>query len=90
MSEEVALAPRAELGTEAVGLLQRLIRIDTSNPPGNEAEAQSMLREVLEKAGFECELAARDPERPNLVAHPSQVTRVALIPRSPGRASPGR
>src|SRR3990172_6773446 len=39
MSEEVALAPEAELGAEAVGLLQRLIRIDTSNPPGNEGEA---------------------------------------------------
>ena len=34
MSEEVALAPQAELGAEAVGLLRRLIRIDTSNPPG--------------------------------------------------------
>jgi acetylornithine deacetylase/succinyl-diaminopimelate desuccinylase-like protein len=68
MSEEVALAPRAELGTEAVSLLQRLIRIDTSNPPGNEGEVQGHLRELLEDAGFECELAARDPERPNLVA----------------------
>jgi len=68
MSEEVALAPGAELGTEAVELLRRLIRIDTSNPPGNEGEAQRMLRELLSDAGFECELAARDPQRPNLVA----------------------
>ncbi len=68
MSEEVAVAPQAELGTEAVGLLQRLIRIDTSNPPGNEGEAQSVLRDLLADAGFECELAARDPARPNLVA----------------------
>ena len=68
MSEEVALAPGTELGTEAVELLRRLIRIDTSNPPGNEGAAQSMLKELLADAGFECELAARDPERPNLVA----------------------
>ncbi len=68
MSEEVALAPQADLGTEAVGLLQRLIRIDTSNPPGNEAEAQELLRELLTGAGFECELAADVPGRPNLVA----------------------
>jgi acetylornithine deacetylase/succinyl-diaminopimelate desuccinylase-like protein len=68
MSEEVALAPGTELGTEAVELLRRLIRIDTSNPPGNEGAAQSMLKELLSDAGFECELAARDPERPNLVA----------------------
>ena len=68
MSEEVAVAPQAELGAEAVGLLQELIRIDTSNPPGNEGEAQDLLHELLTEAGFECELAARDPERPNLVA----------------------
>jgi acetylornithine deacetylase/succinyl-diaminopimelate desuccinylase-like protein len=68
MSEEVALAPQAELGAEAVGLLRRLIRIDTSNPPGNETEAQDLLRDLLAGAGFECELAAREPGRPNLVA----------------------
>jgi acetylornithine deacetylase/succinyl-diaminopimelate desuccinylase-like protein len=68
MSEEVAVGPRAELGAEATELLQRLIRIDTSNPPGNERPAQEMLHELLSGAGFECELAARDPERPNLVA----------------------
>ena len=68
MSEEVALAQEAELGAEAVGLLQRLIRIDTSNPPGHESEAQELLRGLLAEAGFECELAAREPDRPNLVA----------------------
>jgi acetylornithine deacetylase/succinyl-diaminopimelate desuccinylase-like protein len=68
MSEEVALAPQAELGAEAVGILRSLIRIDTSNPPGNEGEAQDLLHELLTEAGFECVLAAREPERPNLVA----------------------
>jgi len=66
--EEVAIATRSDLGTAAVELLQRLIRIDTSNPPGREREAQEMLRDLLAAAGFECELAAREPERPNLVA----------------------
>jgi acetylornithine deacetylase/succinyl-diaminopimelate desuccinylase-like protein len=68
VTEEVALAPHAELGAEAVGLLQELIRIDTSNPPGNEAAVQHVLYGLLAGAGFECELAARDAERPNLVA----------------------
>jgi len=68
MSEEVALAPQAELGAEAVELLRELIRFDTTNPPGNEGEAQEFLRSLLAGAGFECELAARDPDRPNLVA----------------------
>ncbi|MGH8572834.1 MAG: M20/M25/M40 family metallo-hydrolase, partial [Gammaproteobacteria bacterium] len=58
----------AGLGTDAVELLQRLIRIDTSNPPGNEAEAQALLRDLLAGAGFGCEIAALDPTRPNLVA----------------------
>jgi acetylornithine deacetylase/succinyl-diaminopimelate desuccinylase-like protein len=55
-------------GQRAVELLQRLIRFDTVNPPGNEAAAQEWLRELLEAAGFECELLAEVEGRPNLVA----------------------
>ncbi len=54
--------------TEVVGLLQRLIRLDTTNPPGNETAAAELLREYLEAAGVECALHARVPERANLVA----------------------
>jgi acetylornithine deacetylase/succinyl-diaminopimelate desuccinylase-like protein len=54
--------------TEVVELLQRLIRVDTTNPPGNETAAAELLREYLEPAGVECELHARVPERANLVA----------------------
>ena len=53
---------------EATELLQRLIRFDTVNPPGNERAAQEYLRDYLTEAGFECELLAAEPERPNLVA----------------------
>src|SRR5262245_62153030 len=49
-------------------LLQRLIRIDTTNPPGNETPAAELLRDYLEDAGVSCELYARIPERANLVA----------------------
>lgn len=56
------------LRAEAVDLLQRLIRIDTVNPPGNETAAAEALREYLEESGVECELYARVPERANLVA----------------------
>jgi acetylornithine deacetylase/succinyl-diaminopimelate desuccinylase-like protein len=68
MGEEVALVTSSKLGASTVELLQRLIRIDTTNPPGSEREAQELLRDVLAGAGFRCELPARDPERPNLVA----------------------
>jgi acetylornithine deacetylase/succinyl-diaminopimelate desuccinylase-like protein len=54
--------------TEVVDLLQRLIRVDTTNPPGNETAAAELLREYLEAAGVACELYARVPERANLVA----------------------
>jgi len=50
------------------GLLQELIRIDTTNPPGNETAAAELLRDYLEAAGVECALYGRVPERANLVA----------------------
>jgi acetylornithine deacetylase/succinyl-diaminopimelate desuccinylase-like protein len=53
---------------EATELLQKLIRFDTVNPPGNERAAQEYLRDHLTEAGFECELLGAEPERPNLVA----------------------
>lgn len=53
---------------EVTDLLQRLIRLDTTNPPGNETLAAELLREYLEAAGVECALYARDPGRANLVA----------------------
>ncbi|HZO62921.1 MAG TPA: M20/M25/M40 family metallo-hydrolase [Gaiellaceae bacterium] len=56
------------LRDEAVDLLQRLIRLNTVNPPGNETAAAELLRDYLEPLGVECELYARVPERANLVA----------------------
>lgn len=53
---------------DARTLLQRLIALNTVNPPGNERPAQELLYGVLEEAGFECELLGARPERPNLVA----------------------
>ena len=51
-----------------VELLRELIRVDTSNPPGNETAAAELLRSYLEGAGVACELYAKVPERANLVA----------------------
>jgi acetylornithine deacetylase/succinyl-diaminopimelate desuccinylase-like protein len=58
----------ADLATESVQLLQRLIAFDTVNPPGNELAAQEYLETLLAGAGFECELLGAIPGRPNLVA----------------------
>ena len=57
-----------EVRDEAVELLQRLLRLNTVNPPGNETLAAELLREYLEANGVEVELYARTPERANLVA----------------------
>src|SRR5215204_5457585 len=58
----------SEVGAEAVTLLGELIRFKTVNPPGNERAAQEYLSGRLTAAGFECELLAAEPQRPNLIA----------------------
>jgi acetylornithine deacetylase/succinyl-diaminopimelate desuccinylase-like protein len=58
----------ADLQQETTEVLQRLIRFDTVNPPGNERPAQEYLAALLRDAGFEVELLGRTEERPNLVA----------------------
>ena len=58
----------ASLRDEVTDLLQRLIQVDTTNPPGNETAAAELLRDYLEASGVECELFAKVPERANLVA----------------------
>ncbi len=67
---EESTAPTAPAGLEAsaVELLRDLIREDTVNPPGNERALQERLKAMLEEAGFECELLAAEPDRPNLLA----------------------
>jgi acetylornithine deacetylase/succinyl-diaminopimelate desuccinylase-like protein len=51
-----------------VELLQKLLRFDTSNPPGNERECIEWIRGLLEELGCEVRILARDPARPNLIA----------------------
>ena len=58
----------ADLERRTTELLQRLIRFDTVNPPGNEQAAQEYLAAFLEDAGFECELLSAVDGRPNLIA----------------------
>ena len=53
---------------ETTDVLQRLVRFNTVNPPGNEREAQEYLAGYLQGAGLEVELYGRTEQRPNLVA----------------------
>jgi acetylornithine deacetylase/succinyl-diaminopimelate desuccinylase-like protein len=58
----------ADLQSETTTVLQRLVRFNTVNPPGNERPALEYLAGYLTEAGFEVELLAATPDRPNLVA----------------------
>jgi len=57
-----------DVGEEAVLHLVELVRIDSSNPPGNETLVSEYLRAELAKEGIQSELFALDPDRANLVA----------------------
>ena len=53
---------------QVVGVLRDLVRIDTTNPPGNEIEAARYLAGLLAPAGIETSLLESAPGRGNLVA----------------------
>lgn len=57
-----------EVGAESVGHLVDLVRIDTSNPPGNETDVVKYLEEVLAVEGIESQRYALEETRANLVA----------------------
>ena len=56
------------LGDETLDLLRRYLMIDTTNPPGNEADGVRFLAEVLDRHGVRSETVESAPGRANLVA----------------------
>ncbi len=55
------------LEREVVDLFTALLRVDTTNPPGNETACALVLQEYLAANGFVCTLLGQLPERQNLV-----------------------
>lgn len=53
---------------EATDLLSRFLRIDTSNPPGNESRACDFLQPLLEREGIACERYEAAPGRESVRA----------------------
>lgn len=53
---------------DPVKLLQKLIRYNTTNPPGNEADCIKYLNDLLSLAGIETTMVGKEPERQNLIA----------------------
>ena len=61
-------ADLAQIESQAVGWLQDLIRINTTNPPGNELAAAKYLAGVLDREGIHSEIYESTPGRGFLVA----------------------
>jgi len=55
-------------GENAVRLTQELIRIDTSNPPGNEESAVLFIEGILSAEGIQAEIYSPAPKRANILA----------------------
>jgi acetylornithine deacetylase/succinyl-diaminopimelate desuccinylase-like protein len=55
-------------GEAVLELLRALLRFDTTNPPGNEAECVAFLADTLRGAGVEPQVLSPAPGRANLVA----------------------
>lgn len=56
------------LAQEAEELLVQYLRINTSNPPGNETEGAKFLQQLLEKEGIPARLVGSNPERQSVYA----------------------
>jgi acetylornithine deacetylase/succinyl-diaminopimelate desuccinylase-like protein len=67
-AQQAARPDWAAIEEETLAHFQALLRIDTSNPPGNETRAAEYLRDVLEREGIPVQILALDPDRANLVA----------------------
>lgn len=63
-----ARADWAGIEEETLRHFQAILRLDTSNPPGNEGIVVDYMKSVLEREGIETRVFALDPKRPNLVA----------------------
>lgn len=56
------------LEREAAGYFSDYLRINTSNPPGNESAGAEYLKAIFDRHGIECQLVGSKPERRSLYA----------------------
>ncbi len=75
--QEMTYIPKAVPLTAEARLLQEYVRIDTTNPPGNETAGARWLGTILQKNGVPFEIIESEPGRGNLYA------------RIPGRSHDG-
>lgn len=59
--------PPTDYAQDPIALLQKLIRFNTTNPPGNEGDCIAFIAGLLSQAGLHPQTYAKDPARPNLL-----------------------
>lgn len=52
---------------EAVHILQDLVKINTSNPPGNEMQAAEYIKKIAQNSGIDYEIMETSPGRGNII-----------------------
>jgi acetylornithine deacetylase/succinyl-diaminopimelate desuccinylase-like protein len=65
---DAALPDFAAAGDEVARTLASLVKIDTSNPPGNETRAATLIKQILDKEGIRSDIVEGQPGRGNLIA----------------------
>ncbi len=58
----------ATVNKETLDNFTSLIKIDSSNPPGNETEVAKKIQAILQKEGIESQLVGSEPNRLSLIA----------------------
>ena len=68
MAQNFEFPEDKEIEKEIVPLLSELIKIDTTNPPGNELKAAEFIYDLLNKEGIEAEILKSSDTRGNIIA----------------------
>lgn len=84
--------PSDPMDREAENALVAYLKIDTSNPPGNETSGAMYLRDLLKKDGIDAQLVGDDPRRQGVYARLSSgtsekalllLTHIDVVPADP-------
>jgi len=67
-ADEKPSADSAALGREALAVLTEYLRIDTTNPPGNEIKAAEFFKAIFDREGIEARILESAPGRGNVYA----------------------
>ena len=79
-SSRISAAHKQEYANQAVTWMQEYLRVDTTNPPGNEMKAIAFYKKILDREGIENRVFEYRPGRGDLWARLSHTTADAKRP----------